>query len=341
MSVEIYKRGKIWHYRGTIAGRRLRGTCGTPDKKIAQRIAAEAETSSWRRHLDGPGAHVTFAQAAIAYRDAGKSDRFLAAIEDYWKDTPIREITAGAIRQSAKKLYPKAKGATQNRQVIVPTQAIINFASELDWCAPIKVKRFKSATKTKVPATKEWIEAFADQAALDGLPHLAALAYFMFGTGARRGEACALMWRDIDLFAKQAVIHQTKVEDTRIAHIPQAVVVAIANIPSNRKEDEAVFGYASGESVGQVWGNVCKRAGISKLTPHSCRHGFATSMLQAGEDPKTVAACGGWKDVSTVMKHYAHAKADPTVTDVLFDTPVTQGDRDGRLSIRNKKENIA
>jgi hypothetical protein len=104
MSVEIYKRGKIWHYRGTVAGRRLRGTCGTPDKKIAQRIAAEAENSGWRRHLDGPGAHVTFAQAAIAYRDAGKSHRFLAAIEDFWKDSPIREITAGAIRQSAQKL---------------------------------------------------------------------------------------------------------------------------------------------------------------------------------------------------------------------------------------------
>jgi hypothetical protein len=26
-----------------------------------------------------------------------------------------------------------------------------------------------------------------------------------------------------------------------------------------------------------------------------------------------------------VMKHYAHAMDDPTVTDVLFDTPVTQG----------------
>jgi hypothetical protein len=76
---------------------------------------------------------VTFAQAAIAYRDAAKSDRFLAAIEDHWKDTAIREISAGAIRHSALKLYPNAKGATHNRQVIVPTQAIINFAAELEW----------------------------------------------------------------------------------------------------------------------------------------------------------------------------------------------------------------
>jgi hypothetical protein len=165
---------------------------------------------------------------------------------------------------------------------------------------------------------------------------LAALAYFMYGTGARRGEACAMLWRDVDLFAKQAVIHQTKVEDTRTAHMPQAVIVAIANSPSNRKEDDTVFSYASGECVGQVWGNVCKRAGIPKLTPHSCRHGFATSMLQAGEDPKTVAACGGWEDVGTVMKHYAHAKADPTVTDVFFGTKVTQDDPEILLSNSKK-----
>jgi integrase len=339
MSVEIYKRGAIWHYRGTVAGRRLRGTCGTPDKKIAQRVAAEVEAAGWRRHLDGPGAHVTFAQASIAYRDAGKSERFLAVIEDYWKDTAIREINAGAIRQSAFKLYPNAKGATHNRQVIVPTQAIINFASELEWCAPIKVKRFKIATKTKTPATRAWVNAFADQASADGLPHLAGLAYFMFGTGARRGESCALLWADIDLSAKQAVIHQSKVEDTRTAHMPQAVVVAIANIPSNRKEDEPVFGYASGESVGQVWANVCERAGIAKLTPHSCRHGFATTMLQAGIDPKTVATRGGWKDVTTVMKHYAHAMDDPTVTDVLFDTPLTHAGAITPLTIHKQKEN--
>lgn len=338
MPIEIYKRGKNWHYRGTVAGRRSRGTCGTSDKKIAQRIASDVETESWRRHLDGPDAHVTFAQASIAYRDAGKSDRFLAKIEDHWKDTAIRKINAGSIRQSARKLYPNCQGATLNRQVIVPTQAIINFAAELEWCAPIKVKRFKVSTKTKTPATLAWINAFSEQAIADGLTHLAALAVFMFGTGARRGEACGLLWCDVDLSAKTAVIHQSKIEDTRTAHIPQAVIVAIANIPSNRNPDEPVFGYATGESVGKVWGNVCERAGIQKLTPHSCRHGFATTMLQAGIDPKTVAIRGGWKDVGTVMKHYAHAMDDPTVTDVLFDTPLTQGNSAQPLTNSKQKE---
>lgn len=178
--------------------------------------------------------------------------------------------------------------------------------------------------ETKTPATEEWVQAFSSQAYADGLPHLAALCLFMFGTGARRGEACALTWSDVELFKKTAIINQTKTDARRIAHLQSPVVAALANIPSNRNPEDTVFQYASGESVGQVWKNVAKRAGIEELSPHCCRHGFSTTMLREGYDAKTVAVSGGWKDAVTVMRYYAHALEDPTVTDVLFGTKPTQ-----------------
>ncbi|MGR3342967.1 MAG: tyrosine-type recombinase/integrase, partial [Paracoccaceae bacterium] len=64
--------------------------------------------------------------------------------------------------------------------------------------------------------------------------------------------------------------------------------------------------------------------GLKPLTPHCCRHGFATTMLHARNDVKPGAQMGGWTDVATVVKHYAHAMADTTVTDVIFDTNLTQ-----------------
>lgn len=321
MPIKPYKRGSIWHYRGTVAGRRLRGSTGTADKAIAQRIVAEAEAAAWRSHLDGPGAHVTFAQAAIAYRAADKPTRFLAKIENFWRDTPIRDISAGAIRQSAFTLYPSVKPASRNRQVIVPTQAIINHAAELSWCSPIAVKRFKVESATKEPATAEWVRDFAAHAS----PHLGAMALFMFGTGARRGEATSLQWRDVDLFNRRVVIRQNKIQDTRIAHMPHAVVIALANIPSRRRDDATVFGYVPDANINKVWDAVIGRAGIARLTPHSCRHGFATTLLRRGVDPKTVAKLGGWRDVATVMRFYAHAMDDPTISERVFDTPETHG----------------
>lgn len=332
MPWKIYRRGEIWHYSITAAGRRLRRSCGTADKGLAQRIAAEAEAREWRRHLDGP--EVTMAQAALAYRQAEKPDRFLARIEDHWRDTKVRDIKPGAIRQSALTLYPNATGATRNRQVIVPTQAIINHAASLGWCAPIKVERFKVEAKSKSPADWQWVRAFMAEAS----PHLGALCVFMFGTGARIGEAVALTWGDVDLAQRTALIRQTKIGAERRAHLPGPVLAALANIPGERGAAERVFQYLDAQNVKQVWEAAIKRAGITRLTPHSCRHGFATTLLRKGHDVKTVARMGGWKDAATVLKFYAHAVEDTTVTEAIFDTNPAQ--LAGRNSLTDGKQRM-
>lgn len=313
MPLKLYRRGEIWHYRGTVAGRRLRGSTETADKTRAQRIAASKEDRQWKGHLDGPASVLTFAQAGIKYRAAGKPTRFLRIIENYWKDTPVLEITAGAIRQSALVLWPTAGPATRNRQAIVPTQAIINHAASLELCPKVSVPRFPVIRREKEPATWEWIEAFMAKAN----PHLGALACFMFLTGARISEALAIRWEDMDLNTRKALICSGKVKTERRAHLPPPLVAAIANIPDRK---ETVFKYSSRDTVKPQWDKVIRRAKIKALTPHRCRHGFATAMLHAGIDPVTVAKLGGWKTPAHVFATYGHAMSDETVTDRIIGT---------------------
>jgi hypothetical protein len=56
MPIKVFRRpgSKIYSYRGTVAGRRLRGSTGTEDKARAERIAATKEAEQWKHHLDGP-----------------------------------------------------------------------------------------------------------------------------------------------------------------------------------------------------------------------------------------------------------------------------------------------
>jgi hypothetical protein len=154
MPLKLYKRGKIYHFAGTVAGRRLRGSCKTAEKAIAARKVAEIEANEWKRDLSGPQEILTFAQAAMLYRQAGKNGQTLARIEDYFRDTLVKDINGGIIKQMAHKMFPNCSGASKNRMAIVPAQAIINHAAELELCQPIRVKgRFEVKTEEKTLAT--------------------------------------------------------------------------------------------------------------------------------------------------------------------------------------------
>jgi len=328
MPLKLYRRddGEIWHYRGTVAGRRLRGSTGTAKKEVAQRFIADLEIRQWKGHFDGPESVLTFAQASILYREADKPTRFLEKVEDYWKNSPIKDISGGSVRKGAIATYPGTSGATRNRQFIVPTMAVINHAASMDLCRHIKVDRFAVAKKEKEPASWEWVQAFMSVAT----PHLGALAAFMFLTGARITEALELRWEDVDLSSRRALIRQTKIGAERNAHLPPALVVAMANVPSNREPRAKVFGYSSRDTAKWPWRAACKRAGVKQLTFHSCRHGFATALLHRRVDPITVAKLGGWKSAQHVFQTYGHAMEDDTLADLITDTSVTRSKRTAR-----------
>lgn len=323
MPLKPFRRGKIWHYRGTIAGRRLRGSTGAISKEIAQRVILTKEQTAWKGHLDGPSAVLTFAQATIMYREAHKTDRYVLPLLNHWRDTPVKDMTGEAIRGSSFQLYPGVGPATRNRQVIVPTQAIINHAAELGKCQHIKVKRFPTVRKVKTPATWAWVEAFMASAKN---PHIAGLACFMFLTGARITQALAVTWKDVDFQERKVTIKATlKGDDDRAAHMPPELIAAFANIPGKREGH--VFQYRSRGNCRTQWDNTIKRAGIKPLSYHSCRHGFATGLLDQGVNPVTVAKRGGWKSPQHVFATYGHDIAEDEITDVLTGPKSTQQKR--------------
>jgi integrase len=312
MPIKLYRRGKIWHFRGTVAGRRIRGSAKTSDQAIAARTAAEIEAREWKCNFDGPQSVLTFSQAAMMYRKAGKPTRFLDRIEDYWKD-----IKPSSIRHMAMALYPKDSNATRNRAAIIPCQAIINFAADSELCPFIRVKRFKVEKKIKPPFTLEWVDAFCAHAP----PHIGGLALFMFATGARISEALSVQWEHVDLRARTALIPKSKISEQRMVHLPPRLVASLANL--ERVPNRPVFFYRKRGDMHNKWDAVIKAAGIKRMTAHSGRHGFATTALQK-LDPKTAAWLGGWKSMRQFMETYAHAIEDITLNAVVFDTPLTQ-----------------
>ncbi len=314
MPLKIYRRpgSHVWQYRGTLAGNRLRGSTGASDKETAQRIASAIEDKFWRRGLDGKEKGLTWPKAVAVYLQAGKPSRFIERLTRYWHDARIADMNAGSIRQSAIDIYPNAKNSTRNRQVIVPTLAIINHCAELGHCSHMKMRRFKVDTKIKQPVTLEWINAFEAHCER---PDVRALAIFLFATGARITEARGVRWPDIDFAKRKVLIRQTKLGNEREANLPPRLFVTLANLPRDR--DPFAVAYTT---FRDAWTRTTKAAGIEPLTFHSCRHGFATALDDKGVGVKTIAALGGWKSAQHLFQTYLHANKDTTLTDRLFDT---------------------
>jgi len=323
MPLRVFRRrgSKIYSFEGTVAGRRLRGSTRTADKARAERIASQIETDEWKSSLDGPEAVLTFAKAAMLYRAAGKETRFLPKVEDHWKDMLVKDIKPGAIRQAAIDALPGRSAATWIREFITPTQAVINHCADLELCPMIRVKRPKVEKKIKKPILLDWLNSFCPHAR----PDIRALAIFMLATGCRISEARRLEWEDIDFKDRTILIRKSKNKKARMPHMPQVLLVALANLSRDRKPF-----FACDTTLRTHWDLAIQRASeadpdgkFERLTFHSCRHGFATTLLRKGIDPKTAASLGGWDSIQLFMDTYAHEIQDRSLTEGIFDTTLT------------------
>lgn len=330
MPLKLFKRkgSKIWSYRGTVGppgkAERLRGSINTADKAVAAREIIEIERRFWKGHHDGPETILTFAQAADMYRAAGKSETNLKPIEDYFKDTLVKDITPTAVREMALELFGHCTGASRNRLAIVPVRAVINNAADDRLCPRIRVELFKVESAEKDFATLEWVQALRRVAS----PQIGCLALFMFLTGARPTEA---MEAEIDLDKATALIRASKVGHEREAHLPEMLVTALRGLP--RAKGRSLFFYANRHSIYIPWYAAIEKAKILEMSPHCCRHGFITGLLRKGVDVKTIS----WlADVTpaTLLKTYAHAIKDRTLTDVLVNPEENSNARD-RYEKRN------
>ncbi len=296
-----------WWIDVKVKGRkRVRRSSGSPDKGTAEKIAAQVEANEWKRIIGGDRATTTFAEAVMDYVADGKSPDFLDKLVKHFKDTPLVQIKAGHVRSACRAIYPKAKPATWNRQVITPARAVINHAAAKDVVPYIKVANFPVVSTPRRAPDSEWISKFIGAAK----PRLGALMLLMRTTGARVGQALDMEWKDFDLKRGMAMVPHTDKGlgyPAREAELTPQLVAMLANLDGPRQGQ--VFGYKKrGSGLYKAIKAACKKAGIEYVTTHPAgRRGFFTTMHRAGVDVKTAAKRGGLASVKLALQIYTDA----------------------------------
>lgn len=152
-----------------------------------------------------------------------------------------------------------------------------------------------------------------------------AMAVFMFRTGVRVSELCALRRRDIDLLSGTASIYRAKGGKSRTVLFDSETAEALVAYWTTRGDGGRGVGaypaFSGRDKLGQpgthiaprtvehIVAQLCVAAGIEEsLTPHSFRHGLASDLVRRRVRESTVQTLLGHASPATT-RIYVHKTA--------------------------------
>lgn len=336
--LQLYRRGKIWHVRGTVKvpgqkiGIRVRESTGHARLREAEAYRDSLREAIIERSLYGAAATATFSTAVMIYLEKGGEKRFLKPIHDRFGHERLKDITADKVSAFALERYGHLTPQSVKRQLYTPLNAVLNRASKALGIAPITFEAPKTQREAVEYAPPEWFPKFFTAAHF----RIAAMVLFLTTTGSRVTEACNLTVRDCDLDSLKVLLRKTKNGKPRMVPIDATVARVIAAMieQDGAGEEDRVFGYSSRWSVNQAIERVCAKAGITYYSSHKLgRHAFAARLLNSGRTLKEVQDAGGWSSISIVSEVYGHLEENAVddlvrgqgsaVGQLLTDTPLT------------------
>ena len=147
----------------------------------------------------------------------------------------------------------------------------------------------------RIPAVLTKDEVAGLLAHMEGVTAL--LARLLYGTGMRLMEGMRLRIKDVDFERHVIIVREAKGAKDRVVMLPHSLAPALRlQMLAARAQWEA------DRQVQRALKKSVAGAGIVKpVSVHTLRHSFATHLLQAGTDIRTVQELLGHSDVSTTM----------------------------------------
>jgi len=292
----------------------------------ARRARDQAKESKRREE-----ARVSFAEhtrdfiqwAKANHRSWAKDDSRLSRVTPVLGDKKLDQITTADIEHFLASLREGERAvspASVNRYRDL-LSGLFKRAMRLGLVAsnPVRgIPKLREAGRRLVYLPPDGAEEAALREAL--APELRPLFTFSLHTGLRWSEQTTLHWRDADLLSGLITVGRSKNGATRQVPMNSVVRSVLFDLGAQRARpndpEEQIFAGAY-RTVARAFSQAVTRAqtalrgsgkDASRLdgyTWHANRHSFASRLVMAGVDPRTVQELGGWKTLGMVQR-YAH-----------------------------------
>jgi integrase len=266
-------------------------------------------------------------------------------IMPYTKHLQVCNTTADDVQKVINTLTDKGYSYSTIKKAYTTINAMLSYAVQNDYirknpCASVELPKNLEREKSDI----EYFSDDELQSIIDGAlyrhktgrykyKHGYAIL-FLANTGLRVGELLALKWENVNIDKREIYVTETRGQvkdrsdnDQKYTTTDRKTKTKAGRrtVPLNDKALEALhyfksLGYAenpyvmansnkgvvSYRNLFRVLDNVLKDKGIDHGSLHTLRHTFATRLLKAGEDIKTVSELLGHSDVSITYNIYIH-----------------------------------
>ncbi len=327
---------QVWSARD---GRTIRRTFRTLGDARAWR--AESQTALWRGGLRAP-TRVTLAEAAEAWLAAAEAGVIRTRSGDPYKPSALRgyeqalrlrvlpelgrlrlsAVTARAVQDLIDTWVASGLGASTVRNTLLPLRAIYRRAVGRD---EVLVNPTRGLALPAYRGRRERVacpeEATALLAALP-IEDRAVWATALYA-GLRRGELRALRWGDVDF--DHGLIRVERSWDDKTGPIAPKSRAGRRRVPlakplrtlltEHRLQQSAgadlVFGRSRGrplaaEALTQRAKRIWSAHGVSSIGLHECRHTYASYMIAAGVNAKSLSSYMGHSSITMTIDRYGH-----------------------------------
>ena len=280
------------------------------DKDVRHRTPINKVADEWLEDIEKRVAFNTTKGYSAAHKK----------IVTYWEDTPMEDITPQQVTSWLNTYSGFAQKTIKNILLVfreIYDYAYVNYGIKDNPALHIRSPKGKGKREREFPSEDD-IRIINES--IDNVNEniYALMAYMALYTGLRRGELCALQWKDIDF--EQKLIRVSKSiywTDDHVPHVKEPKTSAgirevplmdsLADLLSSRKgkANDYIFGPLKSYQIDKGFARFQKETGLG-VTLHGLRHGFASILYRNNVDIKTAAYVLGHAQSSTTLEIYTH-----------------------------------
>ena len=234
----------------------------------------------------------------------------------------LSDVSRNDMQDLADRMLAKGADPSTVRNALMPLRAIFRRAASR---GDVAVNPTHGIELPAVRGRRDRIASPAEASTLlAALPEAdRALWATALYAGLRRGELCALDWQHVDL--QKGIIRVERGYDRKAGFVEPKSRAGkrTVPIPSVLREHLIAHKLRAGRSDGLVFVNgrgnpfdaatVARRAGrawkaakLTKIGLHECRHTFASLMIAAGVNAKTLSTFMGHASITVTIDRYGH-----------------------------------